>query len=105
MVCVVVVVSMLFDKVDLVTLVRLECIAKDWQDIDMQVFINKTPEVGTPNAHLTQRTPNRSEEHTSELQSLRHLVCLYFLSFPTRRSSDLCIVLKTFCYGVCCCCG
>src|ERR1035441_9125674 len=41
----------------------------------------------------------RSEEHTSELQSLRHLVCrLVFLlsgdhrdlpSFPTRRSSDL----------------
>src|ERR1035441_8777564 len=39
----------------------------------------------------------RSEEHTSELQSLRHLVCLYLLgganrylhSFPTRRSSDL----------------
>src|ERR1035441_9158715 len=35
----------------------------------------------------------RSEEHTSELQSLRHLVCrLHHLrphSFPTRRSSDL----------------
>src|ERR1035441_2684935 len=30
----------------------------------------------------------RSEEHTSELQSLRHLVYLH--SFPTRRSSDLC---------------
>src|ERR1035438_8872953 len=30
---------------------------------------------------------NRSEEHTSELQSLRHLVDLH--SFPTRRSSDL----------------
>src|ERR1035441_10688634 len=42
----------------------------------------------------------RSEEHTSELQSLRHLVCRLLLercgdhrdlhSFPTRRSSDLC---------------
>src|SRR5262245_50007933 len=35
---------------------------------------------------------SRSEEHTSELQSLRHLVCrlLPLLpSFPTRRSSDL----------------
>src|SRR5262245_7452043 len=42
---------------------------------------------------------NRSEEHTSELQSLRHLVCRLLLeslgtpsqlhSFPTRRSSDL----------------
>src|ERR1039458_8113151 len=41
----------------------------------------------------------RSEEHTSELQSLRHLVCRLFHvrsgesrdlhSFPTRRSSDL----------------
>src|ERR1039458_3832585 len=29
----------------------------------------------------------RSEEHTSELQSLRHLV--FLLSFPTRRSPDL----------------
>src|ERR1035438_4522493 len=42
---------------------------------------------------------HRSEEHTSELQSLRHLVCRLLLekygdhrdlhSFPTRRSSDL----------------
>src|SRR5262245_37136648 len=42
---------------------------------------------------------SRSEEHTSELQSLRHLVCRLLLecslvhphlhSFPTRRSSDL----------------
>src|SRR5690348_14204028 len=31
--------------------------------------------------------PVRSEEHTSELQSPVHLVCLH--SFPTRRSSDL----------------
>src|ERR1035441_5574183 len=41
----------------------------------------------------------RSEEHTSELQSLRHIVCRLLLeryrhhqdlhSFPTRRSSDL----------------
>src|ERR1035441_4085128 len=41
----------------------------------------------------------RSEEHTSELQSLRHLVCplvvlgcgdrRHLHSFPTRRSSDL----------------
>src|SRR5438046_2627319 len=33
---------------------------------------------------------NRSEEHTSELQSLTNLVCRLDLhSFPTRRSSDL----------------
>src|ERR1035438_1998053 len=46
--------------------------------------------------------PRRSEEHTSELQSLRHLVCRLLLassgdhrdlhSFPTRRSSDLVVV-------------
>src|ERR1035438_9949127 len=45
------------------------------------------------------RKAARSEEHTSELQSLRHLVCRLLLercgdhrdlhSFPTRRSSDL----------------
>src|ERR1035438_8407108 len=45
------------------------------------------------------RRRHRSEEHTSELQSLRHLVCRLLLesygdhrdlhSFPTRRSSDL----------------
>src|SRR5690606_30986949 len=35
-------------------------------------------------------TPNRSEEHTSELQSRENLVCRSRLdSFPTRRSSDL----------------
>src|SRR5262245_50510948 len=43
----------------------------------------------------------RSEEHTSELQSLRHLVCRLLLEsyvhlrhthpFPTRRSSDLAV--------------
>src|ERR1039458_3578043 len=48
------------------------------------------------------RTVTRSEEHTSELQSLRHLVCRLLLerygdhrdlhSFPTRRSSDLCVI-------------
>src|ERR1035441_1196358 len=39
------------------------------------------------------RGHSRSEEHTSELQSLRHLVCRLHRprlhSFPTRRSSDL----------------
>src|SRR5689334_19405883 len=35
-------------------------------------------------------TVERSEEHTSELQSQFHLVCRrVLLSFPTRRSSDL----------------
>src|ERR1039458_7618689 len=49
---------------------------------------------------MTRPTPRaRSEEHTSELQSLRHLVCRLLLesygdnrdlhSSPTRRSSDL----------------
>src|SRR5262245_37871100 len=54
--------------------------------------------LGTPMPFLLATLP-RSEEHTSELQSLRHLVCrllleppshrLYLHSFPTRRSSDL----------------
>src|SRR5262245_22170509 len=38
----------------------------------------------------------RSEEHTSELQSLRHLVCRDLDRFPTRRSSDL-ISSRTLC--------
>src|SRR5258705_1914200 len=29
--------------------------------------------------HLTSQSPSRSEEHTSELQSLRHLVCRLLL--------------------------
>src|ERR1035441_8992534 len=41
----------------------------------------------------TRANKKRSEEHTSELQSLRHLVCRLHLrdlhSFPTRCSSDL----------------
>src|ERR1035441_9025095 len=41
----------------------------------------------------SRRWADRSEEHTSELQSLRHLVCRLhhrdLHSFPTRRSSDL----------------
>src|ERR1035438_4860419 len=41
----------------------------------------------SPSTRLAPASRNRSEEHTSELQSLRHLV--YLLSFPTRRSSDL----------------
>src|ERR1035441_7346782 len=50
------------------------------------------------NRTVLDRLKTRSEEHTSELQSLRHLVCRLLLefgdqrdlhSFPTRRSSDL----------------
>src|SRR5690625_2406173 len=51
----------------------------------------RCPSSGTPDAshpssyscHLC----HRSDEHTSELQSRRHLLCLP--TFPTRRSSDL----------------
>src|SRR5690625_5167657 len=39
---------------------------------------------------------DRSEEHTSELQSRGHLVCLDLASFPTRRSSDLKISVRKF---------
>src|SRR5438045_588395 len=46
-------------------------------------------------AARSRRTGGRSEEHTSELQSLRHLVCpLPVPSFPTRRSSDLFLSLN-----------
>src|ERR1035438_3866173 len=54
--------------------------------------------LGSPTAFSPKSgRPYRSEEHTSELQSLRHLVCRLLLagsrhhlhSFPTRRSSDL----------------
>src|ERR1035441_3731857 len=54
---------------------------------------------------LDQNLATRSEEHTSELQSLRHLVCRLLLerygdhrdlhSFPTRRSSDLTIATRS----------
>src|SRR5207253_1556983 len=37
----------------------------------------------------TPSRPERSEEHTSELQSRGHLVCRSLRPFPTRRSSDL----------------
>src|SRR5262245_32953918 len=49
--------------------------------------------LGVPRAELRDLFPRelgiRSEEHTSELQSLRHLVCPRLHAFPTRRSSDL----------------
>src|ERR1039458_6752893 len=58
---------------------------------------NIRPRFGSP--------AKRSEEHTSELQSLRHLVCRLLVqrsgphrdlhSFPTRRSSDLSADRKT----------
>src|SRR5262245_22344994 len=54
---------------------------------------------GTSALSRLRASGGRSEEHTSELQSLRHLVCRLLLhrscasralpSFPTRRSSDL----------------
>src|ERR1035438_7146799 len=52
----------------------------------------KRSSISTTNANRSRTNAgsskkSRSEEHTSELQSLRHLVYLH--SFPTRRSSDL----------------
>src|ERR1035441_6245637 len=62
-------------------------------------------ETMTATAGETCALPIRSEEHTSELQSLRHLVCrLFFVIirrpprstlFPTRRSSDLIRLRRT----------
>src|ERR1039458_10780949 len=37
--------------------------------IERIIFLDGTPAINVP------LTPKRSEEHTSELQSLRHLVC------------------------------
>src|ERR1039458_5129763 len=52
----------------------------------------RTEGIGSCGQPLT-KAQGRSEEHTSELQSLRHLVCRLpnrdLHSFPTRRSSDL----------------
>src|ERR1035438_3150233 len=59
-----------------------------------------------PPGRSPDRVNSRSEEHTSELQSLRHLVCRLLLengslrdlhSFPTRRSSDLILLLRFDC--------
>src|ERR1039458_9785086 len=56
--------------------------------IDGEVAL--TPEAKADLAERLQRSSERSEEHTSELQSLRHLVCRRALrSSPARRSSDL----------------
>src|ERR1039458_8423709 len=56
-----------------------------------QEFVHASRADGTIERDL--RAAQRSEEHTSELQSLRHLVCRLahrdLHSFPTRRSSDL----------------
>src|ERR1039458_7755570 len=43
----------------------------------MKYALVSNPIANTPDANSARRTlgPSRSEEHTSELQSLRHLVC------------------------------
>src|ERR1035441_3732449 len=51
-----------------------------------------SPTIACPAAFAKRLYRSRSEEHTSELQSLRHLV--YLPSFPTRRSSDLLAVTQ-----------
>src|SRR5699024_1412030 len=63
------------------------------------LFIDEMQDYTLPQLmYLKYIFPNRSEEHTSELQSRFDLVCrlllysssFHFRSFPTRRSSDLC---------------
>src|SRR5690625_4077832 len=60
-------------------------------DADMYVRIGDKPTTSTYDCRPWRHGNNRSEEHTSELQSRGHLVCprrpLHPL--PTRRSSDL----------------
>src|SRR5262245_6008592 len=62
-------------------------------------FVAATIRAFTGSSRSPPSLRTRSEEHTSELQSLRHLVCRLLLEeprvtrslhpFPTRRSSDL----------------
>src|ERR1035441_9050226 len=85
-------ISTLFPYTTLFRSVRVECMR--WVDEEF----NPTFEFESDNGLWF----TRSEEHTSELQLLRHLVCRllfvwygdhrYLHSFPTRRSSDLSVL-------------
>src|SRR5437899_1220563 len=48
-----------------------------------------SPTTRTLSAYVRRGKPSRSEEHTSELQSLRHLVCRLLLDRSTTDSSTL----------------
>src|ERR671926_204688 len=52
--------------------------------VDLIAELARVPGPGHLHRHAVEGVPDRSEEHTSELQSHRDLH-----SFPTRRSSDL----------------
>src|SRR5437899_8693795 len=61
------------------------------------------PDRGTRATHLIVLKEIRSEEHTSELQSLRHLVCrlllekkkdMYYEEMTKRRQRRLCIIVS-----------
>src|SRR5258705_4585403 len=43
---------------------------------------------GTHNSHVNASNATRSEEHTSELQSLRHLVCRLLLEKKKNETDD-----------------
>src|SRR5205814_9518185 len=53
------------------------------------VYVSRTSRYQSPSrpraARSGRRSPTRSEEHTSELQSLRHLVCRLLLEKKNRR--------------------
>src|SRR5690625_850546 len=86
--------------------VTLRCLTAHADSVHTALFTGGLPVVGphlddvyatTWEGMVARSERFRSEEHTSELQSRGHLVCLlvlscgslFFLSFPTRRSSDL----------------
>src|SRR5258705_5597385 len=52
------------------------------------------PQVGSPTSLLVGTCQCRSEEHTSELQSLRHLVCRLLLE-KKKRNVDTTLIIRT----------
>src|SRR5205823_6746499 len=57
----------------------------------LAVWSGQSPEEGPPRLTLSQvlyAPPNRSEEHTSELQSLAYLVCRLLLEKKKKRRSE-----------------
>src|SRR5437899_4656332 len=55
------------------------CVDAHGQHLCQALFILEAESVANAHAPLLHRSRGRSEEHTSELQSLRHLVCRLLL--------------------------
>src|SRR5437899_9812535 len=65
--------------------VKLEKHYRDMQDMEFTVEVGKLYMLQT---RTGKRTPARSEEHTSELQSLRHLVCRLLLEKKNNKKNN-----------------